>query len=319
MNRSWCIPAGVANGNSILVAQIYFDTGSCKVTDHSKKLLRRLGSLTSNSEDNTARLFIVGHADYRGVDKFNIGLGRKRAEAISSFVQSSLEGNWWTTTVSKGEAEARQPQIRSVVELEQNPQTTSEEMQADRRVDIFSPDALGRNIKMPDSSLVGDARFELIIESYTLSAPSARPGLRDGQGQPVNPGPRVKGRGAAMASQAHKNLVNNASKSTLDNEIEKFKPMLRDELIQRRIDGLEADWGALVVVASTTQRNGQTQYGPPVQAIKLQSNASVQKFFPNKDVAFNAYWESRTGQSFLEDLDQASEKNYLCFWIRQNR
>lgn len=88
--------------NSLLYAKvIYFDFDRDTVRSEFVDVLRaHAGYLIANPD---ARVTIEGHADERGSREYNIGLGERRANAVSRFLQAEGVNPYQLGTISYGE------------------------------------------------------------------------------------------------------------------------------------------------------------------------------------------------------------------------
>lgn len=89
-----------------LIRKIYFDFDRSSVKDESKATLLELVKLMQESPEKT--LLIVGHADERGTEEYNIALGERRANAAKQFIiscDSELKGRIKVDSKGKSEPE----------------------------------------------------------------------------------------------------------------------------------------------------------------------------------------------------------------------
>lgn len=61
---------------------VHFETDSTKLVGSSHTYLRRLARALADNRHMFDRLAVIGHADQRGTDKYNLKLSRRRAQAI---------------------------------------------------------------------------------------------------------------------------------------------------------------------------------------------------------------------------------------------
>ncbi len=111
--------------------EINFEFDSAVLTDGYPSLLRLADLLNQNPD---YKVELIGNTDFRGTDEYNIGLGRRRAETVQSFL------------IKYG---ARQDQITINSQGEQSPKVpneTDEGRWMNRRVTMNVKDAEGRRI-----------------------------------------------------------------------------------------------------------------------------------------------------------------------------
>ncbi|MCB1018912.1 MAG: OmpA family protein, partial [Acidobacteria bacterium] len=84
--------------------EINFEFDSSILSDGYPSLLR-LADLLSKNSDYTVQL--VGHTDFRGSDEYNLGLGRRRAETVHSFLvkYGAKDGQITVQTAGEGTPE----------------------------------------------------------------------------------------------------------------------------------------------------------------------------------------------------------------------
>jgi OOP family OmpA-OmpF porin len=68
---------------------VNFETDSTKLIANSRQYLRRLARALADNRQLFDRVEVVGHADQRGTDKYNEGLSKRRARAISDALIAS--------------------------------------------------------------------------------------------------------------------------------------------------------------------------------------------------------------------------------------
>lgn len=299
----WCEPHGRKTDAGYLVAQVYFDTRTSTLSPKAQQALSRLRALIDG--DKSAQVHIAGHADYRGSDGFNNALARERAEAVARYVRQ-LEGDWWITIVSRGEKTAVQPQSGA-------PRPDGDEVAADRRVDVLSPDAIGRQHDFEEEQIRGRRQIALKVENYTRTPPGVEGGLYDASGKEVPKGMKNRGIGGTGAIRKyHKSLINDAALDEVERKVAKYMPSIRAEFVNREAEGLDRRHGALVVVATRSDRSGRVRYAAPIRASRLGKGAGIQKFFATKEAAFLAYWESRN--NYISNLGHGQGTVYQCRW-----
>ncbi len=80
--------------------EINFEFDSSILSDGYPSLLRLADLLSKNSGYNVQ---LVGHTDFRGSDEYNLGLGRRRAEMVKSFLVKYGAGDGQITVQTSGE------------------------------------------------------------------------------------------------------------------------------------------------------------------------------------------------------------------------
>jgi peptidoglycan-associated lipoprotein len=80
---------------------VYFAFDSSEIDSNSLELLKRHGAYLADNPGANARL--EGHADERGSREYNIGLGERRAAAVSSVLLVQGASASQLTTISFGE------------------------------------------------------------------------------------------------------------------------------------------------------------------------------------------------------------------------
>lgn len=87
-------------------ASAYFPYNSSKLTDSTRALLQKLADCFSTGPLSGEKMHLVGHADPRGDEEYNLALGHRRADAVKRlFVDFKLAADRIETT-SRGEADA---------------------------------------------------------------------------------------------------------------------------------------------------------------------------------------------------------------------
>ena len=71
-------------------ALILFDYNSAAIKEESKPLLRMYGKVLQDELADTV-LIVAGHTDSKGSDQYNLGLSRRRAEAVRQFFVSEYQ------------------------------------------------------------------------------------------------------------------------------------------------------------------------------------------------------------------------------------
>lgn len=80
---------------------LYFDLDSALVKDEFSEIVEAHAGFLAENPD--ARLILEGHADERGTREYNLGLGERRAQAVSQFLQLIGATSNQMTNVSYGE------------------------------------------------------------------------------------------------------------------------------------------------------------------------------------------------------------------------
>ncbi|VAW83255.1 Tol-Pal system peptidoglycan-associated lipoprotein PAL [hydrothermal vent metagenome] len=80
---------------------LYFDLDSALVKDEFSEVVEAHAGFLAENPD--ARLTLEGHADERGTREYNLGLGERRAQAVSQFLQLIGATSNQLTNVSYGE------------------------------------------------------------------------------------------------------------------------------------------------------------------------------------------------------------------------
>ena len=106
---------------------ITFQTGSADFTDKGRRAAADLASQLM--AQRPARIAIAGHTDPRGSAAYNLELSRRRAEAVSRYLQAQgFAGE--VEVIAKGESERFQVDDPSLY-------TESQRWQMDRRVELI--------------------------------------------------------------------------------------------------------------------------------------------------------------------------------------
>lgn len=103
--------------------EAYFGYDSAQVTGKARDVLKKIADCFTSGPMKGESMKLVGHADPRGDEDYNLTLGEKRAASVSQVLQSlGLDGKQITTS-SRGELDAKGTDEASWAE--------------DRRVDIM--------------------------------------------------------------------------------------------------------------------------------------------------------------------------------------
>jgi outer membrane protein OmpA-like peptidoglycan-associated protein len=82
---------------------VNFETDSTKLIANSRQYLRRLARALADNRQLFDRVEVVGHADQRGTDRYNDGLSKRRARAISDALIASGISRRQLITEGRGE------------------------------------------------------------------------------------------------------------------------------------------------------------------------------------------------------------------------
>lgn len=83
---------------------VHFETDSAKLIPSSSAYMRRLARALADNRHLFERVSVIGHADQRGTDKYNLKLSRRRAQAIRNVLATS--GLKVTQLYSEGRGES---------------------------------------------------------------------------------------------------------------------------------------------------------------------------------------------------------------------
>jgi peptidoglycan-associated lipoprotein len=113
-----------AMGNRIenLFEPVYFDFDQSFVRPADRGNLQKAAAYLM--ENPTARLLVEGHADWRGTTEYNMTLGDRRANSVSSYLEQIGVMADRLETVTKGDLEA-------------TTEGSDSQMQLDRRADLI--------------------------------------------------------------------------------------------------------------------------------------------------------------------------------------
>jgi peptidoglycan-associated lipoprotein len=83
-----------------------FEFDSSAVGGQAKEVLDLLAECFINGKGKGHNLKLVGHADPRGETEYNLGLGQRRAGAVSQYLKKKGLGDDRMTSMSRGELDA---------------------------------------------------------------------------------------------------------------------------------------------------------------------------------------------------------------------
>lgn len=87
--------------------QAYFAFDSANVRDKDKQVLDRLATCFTSGKMKGRQMQLVGHADPRGDDNYNMALGGKRADNVKAVIVNRGMPDSQVQTTSRGEMDAR--------------------------------------------------------------------------------------------------------------------------------------------------------------------------------------------------------------------
>jgi peptidoglycan-associated lipoprotein len=88
-------------------AQAHFAYNSSRVQSQDQQFLTQLSTCFTRGPLAKRRIHLVGHADPRGSETYNLALGRERADSVKvAMLMLGLSGDQ-VSTESRGEREAR--------------------------------------------------------------------------------------------------------------------------------------------------------------------------------------------------------------------
>ena len=93
--------ATVLSAANNLQAVVYFDFDSSEITSQSASVLSQHASLLSSNPG--AGVLIAGHTDERGSREYNMALGERRAQAVSSYLTAQGAASNNIQVISYGE------------------------------------------------------------------------------------------------------------------------------------------------------------------------------------------------------------------------
>ena len=91
----------------ILATKFYFELDQARLSARDLRLLEMHANILTRNRDR--RLVIEGHCDERGTREYNLALGERRANAVSSFLTSAGVRRSQIDTVSYGEERPDDP------------------------------------------------------------------------------------------------------------------------------------------------------------------------------------------------------------------
>ena len=125
----------MAEARNTLTAAIYFELDQSSLSDQARATLdSKLPLLNANSG---LRMQVIGHADERGSDEYNLALGQRRAAAAKRYLTDRGIASDRITVVSRGE---EQPVCN----------TSDESCWSQNRRDEFEIVAGGDNLTLPN-------------------------------------------------------------------------------------------------------------------------------------------------------------------------
>lgn len=108
------------------ISEPTFDFDSAKLSKKARSTLDTLATCFSDGAAKDHNMSLVGHADPRGSDDYNFGLGQRRAGGVSGYLAKRGLGSERVATSSRGELDATG--------------TDANSWTADRRVEILLAD-----------------------------------------------------------------------------------------------------------------------------------------------------------------------------------
>jgi hypothetical protein len=169
--RSWVNLRGHPRARA-LIAQIFFPFDSARLDgDDRAKLHEITRAYRIWLLGRRIHMAVVGHADFRGQAAYNVGLGQRRANAVSVVLDGALLFSPHYTSaamVSAGEEEAAQPSQGRV--------PTEHQTALDRRVDIFSNYVDQRPVQLPEIRIVGQVPTKTVLTHREFSFTHAEEG-----------------------------------------------------------------------------------------------------------------------------------------------
>jgi outer membrane protein OmpA-like peptidoglycan-associated protein len=135
---------------------ILFDFNSAQITPKASETLKQLAYLVQ--QDRKGLVVIRGHADSKGDDSYNMKLSTKRAEAVSSWLQS-LSGVSSANFVPQGMAEAYPVAANTNPDGSDNPQGRAK----NRRVEVLIQTVQGAAIPEPTTVVITQPAPQAIV------------------------------------------------------------------------------------------------------------------------------------------------------------
>lgn len=86
--------------------EAYFAFNSANVRTQDKQVLNKLATCFTTGKMKGRRMQLVGHADPRGDDSYNLALGGKRADSVKSIIVTNGMPDNLVETTSRGEMDA---------------------------------------------------------------------------------------------------------------------------------------------------------------------------------------------------------------------
>lgn len=84
----------------------YFAFNSTKLSKSSRKMLDELAACFVTGKAKDRSMSLVGHADPRGEEDYNFGLGQRRAASVAKYLEKKGLASHRVQTSSRGELEA---------------------------------------------------------------------------------------------------------------------------------------------------------------------------------------------------------------------
>jgi peptidoglycan-associated lipoprotein len=82
--------------------RVFFDLDKSNVTAAEAAKLEKQAAWLAQNENASVRIVVEGHCDARGTSEYNLGLGKRRAEAVKAFLVSKGVAADRIDTVSYG-------------------------------------------------------------------------------------------------------------------------------------------------------------------------------------------------------------------------
>lgn len=106
--------------------RIAFAPGKAEILPESLPLLDDAAAALNEIDRDKYVLHVIGHTDSTGAADMNLALSQKRAQAVVKYLQDKHGLPWWFLT----------PMGMGETELKINPEKTSEDRAANRRVEL---------------------------------------------------------------------------------------------------------------------------------------------------------------------------------------